>query len=328
MKIFLSRRNIVLLVIIALLGGLFLWNRNRVKNGIEQVLTEVNRGNIIAETSFPGKIESERKAVLNFATIGKAGYVNVKEGDTVSRGQLLAGLDIRDLGAAETAAYYKYLAADANAKKIEDDLKGKDTTETFTEKNTRVAAQTARDAAYDAWQTARRATFNGNLTAPFAGVVTEMTFQAIGDTVGVTDGVTVVDPENLYFEIEVDEADFAQIEVGEGVKVVLDAFPEDEFPGYVSLIGFQTRLSSSGATVVPIKVTLAEDSRLRLGLNGDAMIELGRAENTLYLPYEAVIDGEVTLPGGEKKKVETGLETDTDIEIKAGLNEGEKVVVK
>jgi len=55
---------------------------------------------------------------------------------------------------------------------------------------------------------------------------------------------------------------------------------------------------------------------------------LGRAENTLYLPYEAVIDGEVTLPGGEKKKVETGLETDTDIEIKAGLNEGEKVVVK
>jgi len=132
----------------------------------------------------------------------------------------------------------------------------------------------------------------------------------------------------LYFEIEVDEADFAQIEVGEGVKVVLDAFPEDEFPGYVSLIGFQTRLSSSGATVVPIKVTLAEDSRLRLGLNGDAMIELGRAENTLYLPYEAVIDGEVTLPGGEKKKVETGLETDTDIEIKAGLNEGEKVVVK
>src|SRR3990167_3255505 len=98
MKKFLSRRNIVLLVIIALLGGLFLWNRNRVKNGIEQVLTEVKRGNIIAETSFPGKIESERKAVLNFATIGKAGYVNVKEGDTVSRGQLLAGVESRGLG--------------------------------------------------------------------------------------------------------------------------------------------------------------------------------------------------------------------------------------
>lgn len=332
MKKFLTKRNIILAIVLVLIVGVLWWRNTAAKKSAEasQKVVVVKMGNIVEELSVSGKVQAEKKANLTFPLPGKLSYAKAAEGEEVKKGQWLMGLDKGDLDAAVVRAWYTYLAADANAKQVEDSLKDHDKDETFSQKNTRVAAQTARDMAYDAWLTARRAADNATLKAPFDGIITNVTANVIGDTVGVTDGVTVVDPKSLYFEIEIDESDLGKVTLDKKVTVLLDAYEEREFMGEIKWIGFESKISSSGATVYPAKVEITGDdeSLLRVGMNGDAKIELGRAENVLVLPAEAVFDNQVTIVDDKKIQVQTGLESDTEVEIKEGLKEGDKVVIK
>jgi HlyD family secretion protein len=222
------------------------------------------------------------------------------------------------------------LAADANAKEVEDDLKGHDKDETFSQKNERVAAQTARDSAYENWLSARRAVDNAVLKSPFSGVVASVSTLSVGDTVGVSDGVVVFDPESVYFDIEIDESDLGKVSEGMEVVVTLDAFEGEEFKGQLSDIGYVSRLSNTGATVFPAKVTFPVNDmeKLRLGMNGDAEIVTDKVGGVLTLPIEAVIDNKVEKENGSKTSVKVGLEGESEVEIKEGLNEGDRVVVK
>ena len=191
MKRFLKKRYILLLIAVVALG--FGW-RNRSKPAAEVKTATVVRKDLVSNLVVSGKIDAERKATLTFGSGGKLAFVTVQAGQEVKAGQWLAGLDLGDLQAAERAAHYNYLAADANAKYVEDNVKNKDSSESFLEKSTRVTAQTTRDKAYDAWLVAQKAVRDAILKSPIAGIVTSSTVSVAGDTVGVTDGMTVVDP--------------------------------------------------------------------------------------------------------------------------------------
>jgi len=333
MRKFLTRRNVVIGAIVLAVIGIWWWRGRAAKRlAAEQVkVVAVERKDVVETLTVSGKVEAKKKAILNFPVPGKLGFVRVSEGDEVQKGAWLMGEDLGDLQAAQTRAYYAYLAADANAKQVEDEVKGHDSDETYEQKNARVGAQTARDSAYEAWLVTQRGVANSILKAPFAGIVTGLTTEVVGDTVGVTDGATVVDPASLYFEVEIDESDVGKTFTGQEVKLKLDAFEGREFSGSLTEIGFVSRVSSTGATVYPAKVMFENDEetkRLRLGMNGDAEIIMGKTGAVLTVPVEAVVDGKVEREGGEKINVEMGLASDTDVEIKSGLNEGDKVVIK
>lgn len=332
MRRFITKRNIIILVV--LVGaGLFFWNRSRNAAKPAEVRTAtVTRGDVREIISISGKVVADKQATLNFLSAGKVAYVTAQPGDQVRRGQGIMGLDTGDLKAAERAAWYRYQAADANAKEVEDDLKGKASTENFAEKNQRVAAQTARDIAYDNWLVAQRAVNQSHLVAPFDGVVTAMTVSAVGDVVGPTDGVTVVAPGGLHFEGEVDESDIGRIQVGQVVDVTLDAYEGKTFAGTVSKIGFASRLSNTGATVFPLEISLPAASMgdFRVGMNGDADIVVQVARGVLKTSTDAVVDGEVVFKNDPeaKKKVHTGVEGVDDVEITQGVSEGDVLIVK
>lgn len=329
MKKFLSRRNVIVLIVLAVIVGGFLWFRGRGANTEAVELATVERRDVELTLIASGKVTADRQATLNFPAPGKLAYANVVSGQTVTRGQALMGLNVGDLRSAETAAYYNYLATDANAKEVEDSVKGHDGDETFAQKSDRVSAQTARDKAYDAWLTARRAVSNANLFSPFDGVVTDITTTAVGDTVSVADGVSVVDPASLYFEIEIDESDLGRVNVGMTAEITLDAYEDETFTGTISDIGFVSLISDSGATVFPAKIRFdsSDITKFRLGMNGDAEMVLVKAVGVLSLPVESVIDEEVTLPDNKtKKSVKIGLEGDEFVQITEGLNEGDKIV--
>jgi len=332
MRKFLTRRNIIVVIVIAAVVGIWWVRSNAAKQRAqaETRVVEVQRKDVTEALSVSGKVTADKIAILNFPVSGKLAFVRASEGKEVTAGAWLMGLDTGDLKSAETNAWYVYLAADANAKEIEDDVKGHDKDETFEQKNDRVAAQTARDRAWENLLVAQRAVNNSILKAPFAGVTTGITAKAVGDTVSVTDGVTVVDPKTLFFEIEIDESDLGRVSDGQEVIVTLDAFEEEKFSGLLSEIGFTARLSDTGATVFPAKVKFSEEvlGRLRLGLNGDADIVMGRSERVLTLPLEAVVDGEVEKEGGEIVEVKTGLESETEVEITEGLSEGDRIVIR
>jgi RND family efflux transporter MFP subunit len=332
MRKFLTRRNIILAAVAVLIGFLW-WNGRQTaakKAESNVVVKEVTRGDVELSLSVSGEIKAEQQATLNYFTSGRVAYMGVKVGDKVKKWQLLAYLDPGDLEAAEQKAHYAYISADAYAKLIEDQVKGHESDESFTLKNTRVAAQTARDSAYDTWLSAQRAVKNSKLVAPFAGIVTNVTSAAVGDTASVTDGVTIVDPKSLYFSAEVDETDVGKLNGTETVEVEMDAFSGQKFSATIGDVGFVSTLSSTGATVYPVKLYFPEGDlgKLRVGMNGDAKIILEVKKDVLRVPVEAVVDGYVTLAEGEQKvAVETGLEGDIDVEITKGLSEGEKVII-
>ncbi len=332
MKKWLTKRNVVilLLVVLGVVGWRVKSRGDAARKKAEIKIVNVERGDITEILSVSGKIVAERKAELNFQSVGKLAFVKFGRGEMVKRGEWIMGLDTGDLKAAETKAWYAYQTADANAKEVEDSVKDHDKDETFDQKNSRVAAQTARDSAYENWLSARRAVDNSILKAPFDGVVVSVSTQAVGDTVGVVDGVTVVDPKGLYFEIEIDEADLGKVSLGQEVIVKLDAFEHEQFGGVLGDIGFVPQLSTTGATVYPAKIQLPHEllDRLRLGMNGDGEIVLGRVSNVLTLPIDAIVDGVVERENGEKVGVETGLSDIDRQEVKSGVSEGEKFVVK
>lgn len=318
------KKLVVLILFVGLFGGWKATQNSKLKSQKLKLQTvKVERRDVVQSVTAAGKIEADRLAILNFPVAGKLGYINVRIGDSVKKWQALAGLDMRDVQATERVAYYKYMAADANAKLVEDQVKGHDTDESLTQKNTRVAAQTVRDEAYETWQQTVRAVQNANLISPIDGVVTGETVNVAGDTVGVTDGITVVDPGSLYFSSEVDETDVGKISVGMPVKMTLDAFPDKIFEGNVSEIGFVAGLSDTGATIFKVKVKMT--GSFRVGMNGDAMMILKEAKNVLALPLESVKDGKITLESGKKIEVQTGLVGDSYIEIINGISEGENV---
>ena len=335
MRKWVTKRNVLIVIGLGMVIGF--WRINQLKkagagtSGTKVV--EVSQGDVVASITSSGEVNALRTAVLNFPSPGKLSYLGVKEGDVVKRGQLLAALDLGDLQAQQTKAYYAYLAADANAKYIEDQVKGHDSDETFLQKTTRVTAQTTRDAAYDTWLSAERAVHNAQLFSPFDGIVTHVTATAIGDTVNITDGVSVIDPNSLYFNADVDESDVGKISVGLPVVVTLDAYDGQKFEGEVDEIGFVSNISSTGATVYPVRIKLTSDvsGKMRVGMNGDAEIITQTVKNVLYLPIEAVVDGNVNVSDGKSTKsikIETGLVGSTDVEIKSGLKLGDKVIIK
>lgn len=329
MRKFLTKRNIITaVVLVAAVSGWYMKSRNAARPVVKTAT--VVRKDLVQSLSVSGKIDAEKKATLTFPLPGKLAFVTVKPGDLVTAGAWLAGLNLGDLQAMERKAYYAYVAADAYAKLIEDQVKGHDSDETFLQKDNRVAAQTARDTAYDSWLTARRAINNATLKTPISGVVASVSVNVAGETIGVTDGVIVVDPSSLFFNTQVNETDIVSIKTGQEVEINLDAFPREKFTGVVKRIGFATITGDTGATVLPVWISLPQEAlpRMKLGLNGDGNIVLATAKNVLTLPVEAVTNGKVTLKDGQKKKIETGLESDFDVEIKSGLNEGDVVIIK
>ncbi len=68
------------------------------------------------------------------------------------------------------------------------------------------------------------------------------------------------------------------------------------------------------------------------GLSGQASILLAEASGVLTLPLEAIRENNTVLvqtkDGLKMEKIETGIKSDTAVEIKKGLNEGDRVLLR
>ena len=321
---------IIFVVILAVVG--IGWRRQAAaKQRQTQVQTaQVKKGDVEQDLVVSGEIKVDRMARLTFPATGKLAYVKVNDGDRVNWGQSLIGLDAGELDTAVRGAWYRYLVAEANAKLVEDQVKGHDSDESFAQKNVRISAQATRDIAYDNWLEAKRARDKADLWSPVTGVVTQVTAKVVGETVGPSDGVVVADVTSVYFEALVDETDIHSVKLGQPVKVNLSAVPGTTLTGKVIAIGYQTRVANTGATVVPVKVALTSQdwAQVKLGLSGDASLVLATAKNVLTLPIGAVNDNKVTLVGSRETAVKTGVVGENEVEITAGLKEGDQVLIK
>lgn len=327
----LNKKRIAILaaIIIAVILGFNFFFKPKQQN---LQFVQVKRQDIVSTVSSSGILTGKEIANLKFKSSGKLTYLTVKVGDIVYAYQTIAGLDTQDLAISLQQAQNTLRDKQATAEKVEDDVKDNDDDETYTQRATRTTAQVARDNAYDEIKAAEKALQDAYLFSPIGGIVTQAPF-VVGQNVSASDVIAqVVDFSQVYFDTEIDEADIGKISLDQKAEVTLDAYPDQVFEGVVSEIIPQTKTTSSGATVVTVRIKLTDPKITPInGLSGQALIILSEAKNTMVVPLETVRDDKTvfvqTAQGLRPQKVETGIRSDTDVEVKDGLNENDKILL-
>lgn len=326
-----GRKKIIIFII--LLFGAFLVFNFLAKPKIQPLqFATVKKEDIASTVSSSGSLTGKNTVDLKFKSSGKLAYLNVKAGDKVSKYQAIAGLDTQALSIDLQQAYNILRDKEAIKEKAEDDVKGHDKDESFAQKVTRTTAEVAKDNAYDDVKAAQKALADAVITSPIEGIVIQAEFIP-GQIVGASDVIArIVDFSEFFFDTDIDEADIGKIALGQKTRVALDAYPQREFEGAVSEIIPQIITTSSGANVVKVRINLGNPDITPVnGLSGQASIILSEAKDVLILPLEAVRDNDTvvikTQQGLKEQKVTTGIKSDTDVEIKEGLNEGEKILL-
>ena len=315
------------IIIVLILVGFFIFPK---QENQQPELTTVKRMDISQIVSSSGSLTGKETVNLKFKSTGLLAYLNVAAGDKVSANDSIAGLDTQLLEINLQQALNTFRDKQAIAEKVEDEVKNHSSDETFSQKATRTTAQAVRDSAYDEVKAAQKALDDANLYTPIAGIITQAPF-VTGQNVSASDLIAqVVDFTSIYFDSEIDEADIGKILLKQKAEVTLDAYVDKVFKGEVSQIIPQTKTTSSGATVVTVRIKLETSELTPInGLSGQASIILSEAKNVLTIPQEALRgDNAVFIQTGKGtnvKKVTPGIKSDTDVEIKEGLNEGDKV---
>jgi HlyD family secretion protein len=173
------------------------------------------------------------------------------------------------------------------------------------------------------------------MTAPFDGTVISVG-AAVGDLVPSGNVVvTLADLSNLRVTAVVDETDIANVQIGQQVTITFDALAGSRFQGQVLEVPLQGKLTQNILTYeVPVSLEGATAS-LKPGMTANLSIVVGRPENVLLVPALAVQQsdqGSVVLlqdsPKGPvvEAPVQLGLSDGMYVEVKRGLNEGDRVV--
>lgn len=295
--------------------------------------TTIVRGDVVEKIILSGEIKALEHAHLTFPASGEITWLGIKEGDLVKKGQLLATLDTSSLKTAEIAAYNTWLSADATAKRAEDSVKDHDKDESYTQKETRVNAQAARDAAYFNWQQASRNLKNAYLKAPFAGIVTQVNKPYTGINTTYTESqIEVLNPQTIYFSVAADQTETKNLRVNQEVEIILDTYSDEIVKGKITSIALTPE---TGAASIVYEVKMSFDQidfdKYRIGMTGDVTLVVAESKDTLSIPPQFIQkeNGDRfvwTDPHKKNKtKVSVGVEGGDKSEIIGDVKEGQTV---
>ena len=287
--------------------------------------------------------------------MGNIVEIRAHEGDHVQRGQVLAVIDdsqpraaVDRAMAADLAAQQQQVAAESDLTLAESTLKRYQTLyekksvspQEFDEVKARQRAAVAhRDMgkagqaqAQAALSQARTSLDYARIRAPFDGVVTEK--RADSGTLA-SPGMpifTVEDVRHYRLEATVNENDLRYVRTGEQVSVVLDAVDSAGLKGKVVQI---VPVADAASRTFLVKIELPTDSRLHSGLFGRAQFSRGERQ-ALLIPRSAVVErgqlqGIYVLDQNKVaslRYVTLGRASGTEVEVLAGVQDGERVVAK
>jgi cobalt-zinc-cadmium efflux system membrane fusion protein len=172
-----------------------------------------------------------------------------------------------------------------------------------------------------------------SLTSPIAGIVVERN-ATIGATVGSDANVfKIIDLSRVWIDANVFEKDLERVRRGQEVKVLVTAFPESSFSGRVILIN---SVVDPDTRSVKVRTEVPNpDGRLKPDMFANVQIITDLRRAAISIPQSAVLnDGGKTVVfvadgnGYKKRAVIAGIQSNDRVEIRDGLNAGDKVVVK
>ena len=351
-----KKRNkiIIILAVIAVIVIFVLANLLRSgEKSFKVEVEKVKKGDITSIVTASGKIQAKRNVKISAYIVSKIIDLSVKDGDAVKKGQLLVQLDPTRYKAEVEQAEAQMRMAGANleqAKLVYDRQKQlfeKNLTsqEQFDNAKTSYhAAQAQYDQSKAALAQAQDDLSKTTITAPMDGVITELNAE-VGEIVMIgtmnnpgTVIMTISDLSEIEAEVEVDETDVANLELGQEAKISIDAYPDTNFKGKVTEIGNTGRISGYGTqeqvTNFLVKVLLLDEVKgIKPGMSASVDITTDSRKGVLNVPIAAVVlraEKEDTLKTkkGEKSSSNPDSLKATDEKKKKKEKEGVFVVEK
>lgn len=174
------------------------------------------------------------------------------------------------------------------------------------------------------------------IVAENAGVVTAVNGVVGAVSNGMQPVIVVQDTENLKVQVSLGKYDAKKVKLGQEVNIVDE---NSRYKGKVSLIdpaATKTQSMSGNETTLGAEIDVLDKAEeLKIDFDVDVEILTGQVANVLKVPIESikaekgnknliyVLQGDIV----KEKQVKTGIQSDTEIEIKEGINKGDKVIL-
>ena len=359
----LIRRSLIALVVVTL-AAFGLWWIGRPKPVAVNV-KEIDRGKVessIANTRA-GTVEACQRTKLSTIMGGRIEVLAVKEGDRVKKGQLLMKLWNDDQQAQNTLAATQVATAQqrmneaclhaANAERAaarQSALREKGFISSSREDSARTEAQARRagceasraDIAQAQARLAASKVEQGRtvLYAPFDGTIAKIVGE-VGEYstpsppgVPTPPAIDLIDDSCLYVKAPMDEVDAPKIQIGQPVRISLDALPKQTFPGTVKRVAPYVSAVEKQARTVDIEANFdkpEETGKLLVGYSADIEVILAVRDDVVRVPTSALLEGGRVLVASadgklEERQIKTGLANWEFTEVTEGLKAGERVV--
>ncbi len=281
-----------------------------------------------ATTTF-GSIEAVQTAELRPEATGAVSKVNFEDGQTVKKGALLVKL--RDDGA-------RAQLADAEARVALAEAQHGRVSTLFDKQNTSRMeldqATAQRDLARAAVDLAKDSVRRTEVRAPFDGTLGRREI-SVGASVGPTTPVTrIEDLAIVTVDLALPERLLATVTVGSPVRVRVDAYPDEQFPGEVRYVA--PRVDQATRTFEVRASVDNGDGRLRPGLSAEVEVVTSAQSEAVLVPTQAVSSTDqgatvfiVDADGkAQIRPVKAGARMDDRIEILEGLAAGDRVITE
>lgn len=356
-------RLLVGLVVVAAGAGGWWWLSR--PQPVSVVFTEVGQGKVessIANTRA-GTVESCQRTKLSTLMGGRIEQLPVKEGDRVTKGQLLMKLWNDDQLAQNALARAQVdtarqsiaeactVAANAEREAQRLDLLHAQNYVSASRKDAAHAEAGARRAGCDAAKArVAQAQAQVNVTqveqgrtalyAPFNGTVAKITGE-IGEYstpsppgIMTPPAIDLFDESCLYIKAPMDEVDAPKIHEGQPVRITLDALPKKAFPGHIKRVAPYVLAIEKQSRTVDIEAVFddaASIENLLVGFTANVEIILAVREKVIRVPTSALLEGNRVLVAGangmlEERTLKTGLSNWEYTEVLEGLAAGDRVV--
>jgi len=320
------------LAIILAVGGLA-WRVLKPKPLPVEVAT-VAQGSLIQTVSASGVVAADKEAQVQFLTTGRVQTIQVKEGDRVKKGDLLASLDKGALASSLQAYRATLVKAQAARDQLYAEYKDLEDTDYRWARKRQALADV--EYAQQNVRSAEESLSKASLFSPLEGLVTRVNVK-VGESVATTTGssFTITDPGTLLFKANIDETEVGHLKVGQSAELNLNAFPKDNLVASLLSIASAATADASGNPVFETKFRFNQAGQnVMTGMKGDVQVVYSEKKNVLLVPYEAITEEEektyVWLTSQRKafkKVVEVGEENDLWVEIVSGLQEGDQVIL-
>jgi RND family efflux transporter MFP subunit len=152
--------------------------------------------------------------------------------------------------------------------------------------------------------------------------------------------ITIPDMTRMAVKVKIHESYIKKVKKGQKARITVDAFPDEVLTGEVTKVGVlpdsQNRWMSPDLKVYLTTLTIdGTHEWVKPGMSAKVEILVNKLDDVIYVPVQAVSPEnmkQVCYVAGafkpERREVEVGEFTDEFIQIKSGLKEGERVLLR